>query len=266
MATAHRTAPRPNARTDQQPGPLDWVGLLFALGVQAESEWSLAVALGWHPIVAIGIPGALGTYAIRALRTRREVLLCVTAMVATISASRLLHAGMIPLTPWLVIAVSAIPALVMWRLHKIGGKLARTEAVTVDVTEDDAAERRRIYGPSATPRIVITPDAAMTPPRPVTPPVTLRQFPVMPRIGGQPARVDEGDDIPNFPDGTPEAVVTRQYLDLRREPQLKEIQKALGAAGLPDSHGKAVNVRQAVRNASRTLAAYPRHPALAAAN
>ncbi|WP_405017396.1 hypothetical protein OHV05_10180 [Kitasatospora sp. NBC_00070] len=98
---------------------LGWLAMAASIAVTAQGEWALATACGYHPIVAGALPVAIDAYAIRALRAGREVLAAVLAMVATNSAAHLLHGGMLTVSPWLVVAVSAIAPLVLWRVHAL---------------------------------------------------------------------------------------------------------------------------------------------------
>ncbi|NUP17092.1 MAG: hypothetical protein HOZ81_13485 [Streptomyces sp.] len=107
---------------------LGWLAMAASIAVTAQGEWALAAACGYHPIVAGALPVAIDAYAIRALRSGREVLLAVLTMVATNSAAHLLSGGMLKVTPWLVVAVSAIAPLVLWRVHALA-PVAEAEAV-----------------------------------------------------------------------------------------------------------------------------------------
>lgn len=91
-----------------------------ALAVTASAEYELARECGFDQWVAAGVPAALDLYVVRALRTGRDVPLAVAAIIATNAASHLLSAGMLAPSVSLVVAVSAIAPLVMWRVHQIG--------------------------------------------------------------------------------------------------------------------------------------------------
>lgn len=250
MAAAQRThAP--------QLGVLGWLALVACLAVQAESEWSLAVTLGWPPIVAGGIPAALGAYAVRALHAGREILLCVAAMVATVAASRLVHAGMLAVTPYLVIAVSAVPALVMWRIHALGRHAA------------DAAPTPVVGGPSTLPVVIHVPPSAaayapVIPERPTTPPA-IEQAPVDKAPTGEPepttVDVDALRAAPIPTDlGRAERVVAQLYRDLGHQPITSEIADALKKARLSYRGGTPRDVRTRAKAGDATLALYPPHP------
>lgn len=109
---------------------LKWGALVAALVATASAEYSLAVAVGFNPWVAAAVPGALDLYTVRALRTGREVLAAVAAMIGVNAASHLVTAGLLPVNVPLVVAVSAIAPLVLWRVHSLGtGRDEATEKV-----------------------------------------------------------------------------------------------------------------------------------------
>lgn len=100
--------------------PLAWAALGAALAATASAEYELARAVGFNTWVAAAVPGALDVYTVRALRARRDVLAAVVAMIAVNAASHLVTAGLLPVSVPLVVAVSAIAPLVMWRVHRLG--------------------------------------------------------------------------------------------------------------------------------------------------
>ncbi|WP_405548925.1 hypothetical protein OG215_15360 [Streptomyces globisporus] len=99
--------------------PLVWGALAAVLVVLASAEYDLARACGFGKYVAAGVPAALDIYAIRALRAKRDVLIVVAALVAVNAASHLVSAGLLPVDWPLVVAVSAIAPLVLWRVHRL---------------------------------------------------------------------------------------------------------------------------------------------------
>ncbi|WP_354641083.1 hypothetical protein [Kitasatospora camelliae] len=96
---------------------LAWLAMGAAVTVSAHGEWALAVESGFHPWVAAGLPLALDTYALRALRAGREVFAPVLGMIATNAAAHLLSAGVLRPDWRLIVLVSAIAPLVLWRVH-----------------------------------------------------------------------------------------------------------------------------------------------------
>ena len=100
--------------------PLLWAALAAVLVVLASAEYQLAVACGFGPYVAAGVPAALDVYALAALRARRDVLMVVVVLIAVNAASHLVEVGLLPVNVPLVVAVSAIAPLVLWRVHRLG--------------------------------------------------------------------------------------------------------------------------------------------------
>lgn len=103
-----------------RPDRLKWVAAGFALVATASAEYDLARAVGMNQWIAAAVPGALDAYVVRSLKTHREVLTAVLAMVGVNAASHLVTAGMLPVGWQLVTAVSAIAPLVLWRVHALG--------------------------------------------------------------------------------------------------------------------------------------------------
>lgn len=99
--------------------PLAWAALAAALAVTASAEYALARAAGFGEWTAAALPAALDVYAVRALRARRDVAAAVAAVIATNAAAHLVAAGLLPVDWPLVVAVSAIAPLVLWRVHRL---------------------------------------------------------------------------------------------------------------------------------------------------
>lgn len=99
---------------------LKWGALTAALVATASAEYELARAVGFNQFVAAAVPAALDLYTVRALRTGREVLAAVAAMIGVNAASHLVTTGLLPVNVWLVVAVAAIAPLVLWRVHSLG--------------------------------------------------------------------------------------------------------------------------------------------------
>ena len=120
----------------------DWLGAaatLFALAVTFNAEYEIAIAVHINPIVAYAVPGALDVYVLRALQVKRDVFLTVLAMVLVNAASHLVGAGVLAVSPALIVAVSAIAPLVLWRAHVL-----RHEASTERRLPWTRAQRKRI--------------------------------------------------------------------------------------------------------------------------
>ncbi|MEV0884730.1 hypothetical protein AB0J03_12940 [Streptomyces microflavus] len=110
--------------------PLVWGALAAVLVVLASAEYDLARACGFGKYVAAGVPAALDIYAVRALRAKRDVLIVVVALVAVNAASHLVSAGLLPVDWPLVVAVSAIAPLVLWRVHRLSEPADEVVTVT----------------------------------------------------------------------------------------------------------------------------------------
>jgi hypothetical protein len=99
--------------------PLLWAALAAVLVVLASAEYRLAVACGFGQYVAAGVPAALDVYALAALRARRDVLAVVVTLIAVNAASHLVEVGLVPVDVPLVVAVSAVAPVVLWRVHRL---------------------------------------------------------------------------------------------------------------------------------------------------
>ena len=106
---------------------------LFALAVTFNAEYELATAVGIDHIVALAVPGALDVYVLRALQAKRDVFLTVLAMILVNAASHLVTAGVLAVSAPLIIAVSAIAPLVLWRAHVLRHEpMEQPERIQVD--------------------------------------------------------------------------------------------------------------------------------------
>ncbi|MET9050121.1 hypothetical protein ABZW50_03080 [Streptomyces bacillaris] len=176
--------------------PLVWGALAAVLVVLASAEYDLARACGFGKYVAAGVPAALDIYAVRALRAKRDVLIVVAALVAVNAASHLVSAGLLPVDWPLVVAVSAIAPLVLWRVHRLSEPAA--EVVTVTTPPPAVPVTRRV--PEVVPagaRLlpircakVTTPEAPPVPSEPPT--VTLERLTPGPeRVVTRPVSIEE---------------------------------------------------------------------------
>ncbi|MGW4139354.1 hypothetical protein ACWELV_21565 [Streptomyces mirabilis] len=123
---------------------LKWGALLFALVATASAEYELARQVGFNQWVAAAVPGALDIYTVRALRAHRDVLAAVAAMIGVNAASHLVTAGLLPVNVPLVVAVSAIAPLVLWRVHR----LADEGEMPVEANSVPANELRDAFVPA----------------------------------------------------------------------------------------------------------------------
>ncbi|MFH9038980.1 hypothetical protein ACH4FA_06390 [Streptomyces sp. NPDC017966] len=99
--------------------PLLWVATAAVLTVLASAEYDLARACGFGTYVAAGVPAALDVYALAALRARRDVFAVVLSLIAVNAASHLVAAKLLPVSVPLVVAVSAVAPVVLWRVHRL---------------------------------------------------------------------------------------------------------------------------------------------------
>lgn len=119
---------------------LGWLSLAATFVVTASAEYQLARACGFGVYVAAAVPAALDIYALRALRAGRDMAAVVVAMATVNALSHLVSAGIIPVSWPLVVAVSCIAPLVMWRVHALreGGHVVETREPSADPTESGA--------------------------------------------------------------------------------------------------------------------------------
>ncbi|MEV7976223.1 hypothetical protein [Streptomyces sp. NPDC086519] len=152
---------------------LKWAALAAALVATASAEYELARQVGFNQWVAGAVPGALDIYTVRAMRAHKDVLAAVVAMIGVNAASHLVTAGLLPVNVPLVVAVSAIAPLVLWRVHA----LRIEDAVPAEPTSLDNIQT----GPVATVERVPEPYPALPEPVPAVPeavPVGARLLPV----------------------------------------------------------------------------------------
>lgn len=118
--------------------PLLWGALAAALVVTASAEYELARSAGFGTVVAGGVPAALDVYVLRALRARRDVAAVVLAMVAVQAAAHLVAAGLLPVSVPLVVAVSSIAPLVLWRVHRLAEHIEQVDTKGLGRSETPA--------------------------------------------------------------------------------------------------------------------------------
>jgi len=98
---------------------LVWAALVAALVGTASAEYKIAIACGFGTALAACVPAALDIYALAAFRARRDVPHVVSALICVNAASHLVSSELLPVSVPLVIAVSAIAPLVLWRVHAL---------------------------------------------------------------------------------------------------------------------------------------------------
>ncbi|WP_108986950.1 hypothetical protein [Streptomyces coelicoflavus] len=133
--------------------PLLWAALAAVLVVLASAEYELAAAVGFGQYVAAGLPASLDIYALAALRARRDVFAVVLVLVAVNAASHLVAVGMLPVSVALVVAVSALPPVILWRVHRLSERQAEPAPAVAEPIEASAELRPE---PSSAPAEPIT--------------------------------------------------------------------------------------------------------------
>ncbi|MFD7428424.1 hypothetical protein ACFV6Z_15450 [Streptomyces sp. NPDC059818] len=131
--------------------PLLWGALIAVLVVLASAEYDLARACGFGTYVAAGVPGALDIYAVKALRAKRDVTAAVVALILVNAASHLVSSGILPVKWPLVVAVSAIAPLVLWRVHRLSEEPVVAETATTAAPE--SAEDRNLHAELAAAKV-----------------------------------------------------------------------------------------------------------------
>ncbi|MFI6468744.1 hypothetical protein ACIBL5_00525 [Streptomyces sp. NPDC050516] len=148
--------------------PLLWAALGAVLVVLASAEYDLARACGFGLYVAAGVPGALDIYAVRALRAGRDVAAVVVTLILVNAASHLVTAGLLPVSVPLVVAVSAVAPLVLWRVHQLRNPVAKPEildviqevpAAPVDLERAPATIGTDVYNIHIRPSVPAVPEA-----------------------------------------------------------------------------------------------------------
>jgi hypothetical protein len=165
---------------------LKWAALAFALVATASAEYELARAVGYNQWVAAAVPGALDVWTVRAMRQHRDVLAAVLAMIVVNALSHLVTAGLLEVSVPLVVGVSAIAPLVLYRLHAITGTdEPQADTPPEEVTAPVTVERVRDDQPQ--------PVIEVPRPLPAVVPAGVRTLPIVARP--QPADVTTGGPL-----------------------------------------------------------------------
>jgi hypothetical protein len=203
--------------------PLAWAALLAALGVTASAEYGLALACGFGPWVAAGVPAALDIYAVRALRAGRDVVAVVGSMIAVQALAHLVDAHLIHVSVPLVVAVSTIAPLVLWRVHRIGHDHTETAAQETAQPIGETAQET----PGDTPVFNVAP-AHFGRPRP-------------PEFGQLPPLVNPVDEAPVSPDPEP-------------DPEPERLDQEAAARVIEQGWRDGLSVRETARLSTRSSA------------
>ncbi|MFF2502175.1 hypothetical protein ACFVTY_02080 [Streptomyces sp. NPDC058067] len=108
------------------------VSLVAGVGYTASAEYNLARAIGSPVPVAVLLPLALDVYVVAAIRRNRgrDIALSLALMgVAQVSA-HMLESGVVQVSVPLVVAVSLLIPLVIWRVHALAVLPAKQQAKT----------------------------------------------------------------------------------------------------------------------------------------
>lgn len=97
------------------------------------AEYDLAVACGFG-MMAWCLPAALDAYVLVAFRERRDIALAVGVLLVMVAASHLLSSGFLEMSAWVVIGVSSVAPLILWRVH---GLLWGAPAKPVETAVED---------------------------------------------------------------------------------------------------------------------------------
>lgn len=135
--------------------------MVAALTTMAPAEYQLGHACGFGHLAA-GLPASLDIYTLRAIRTGRDVPAVALVMIAVNAASHLIVARHLAVTWYLIVAVSALPVLVLVRVERLGKGLAETGTI---VPEPEAFSSESL------------PEPAAVPAEPTPEPVTLERAP-----------------------------------------------------------------------------------------
>ncbi|MEU3033515.1 hypothetical protein [Streptomyces griseoaurantiacus] len=190
-----------------------WAALAAVLVVLASAEYHLAAAAGFGQYVAAGLPMSLDIYALAALRARRDVFAVVLVLVAVNAASHLVAVGMLPVSVALVVAVSALPPVILWRVHRLSETAQLSGSGQLPVTTEVTTPAGAVspIGDTELPPVPVRP-ALPDPPRVVIPPAVPGPW----KTGAAPAPVTT-----TLPAQTARQVVTlpvaRTPSELRRE-------------------------------------------------
>ncbi|GIG63682.1 hypothetical protein Lfu02_80540 [Longispora fulva] len=98
---------------------LRWVSLIAAAALGLWGEYTLAVAVGWHPVAAVAYPIALDAYLWAALAAGRRRDLGWALGLAIVSQQAAHVAPMLPHGAQIAVAalVAAVPPIIVWRVH-----------------------------------------------------------------------------------------------------------------------------------------------------
>ncbi|MEU5737010.1 hypothetical protein ABZ784_03310 [Streptomyces tendae] len=121
--------------TDPMRRWLTRISLAAGIAFTATAEYDLARTLGAAPVIAVMLPLAIDAYVIAALRWFRafDITLSLALMGAAQVAAHLLDARVMAVNIPMVVVISLLVPVALWRTHA----LARSEAVVTSQVTDD---------------------------------------------------------------------------------------------------------------------------------
>lgn len=145
--------------------------LLAALALVAQSEWALALAVGWPAWIAWAAPVALDAYILAAISAHRDLGPSVVVSAASVFGSHAVYAapgawdggaaGTGHLIWPMAAACSVVPLLVTWRVHHLHlpvleqpAPVVTVDAQPVSIPVEDAPEPHPAPGPRLVPPLV----------------------------------------------------------------------------------------------------------------
>jgi hypothetical protein len=188
---------------------LGYAALVAALAGTASAEYGLALAVGFGPWLAACVPAALDIYALRAFASKRDVPAVVAALIAVNACAHLVAAGLLPVCIPLVVGVSAIAPLVLYRVHALTSHSAAEDAPAAVVATPAPAPER---APAERPAVAHSPAPADQP---------ADAAPVRPVSASVPPDAPADDTDPLLPDAR--ALAAR----MGRKPPLRVLQAEL---------------------------------------
>jgi hypothetical protein len=133
-------------------------GMAYAAGVisTASAEVALAQACGFGA-VSWCLPVALDVYVLVALRRRLDVGLAVGVLLVIVSTSHLVTSSFLEVNAWVVIGVSSVAPLILWRVH---GLLWGHQEEIQAIQEDDGSLLDPLQGDLETPGEFLEPQVS----------------------------------------------------------------------------------------------------------
>jgi hypothetical protein len=129
---------------------LPLVALAAAFMLTAQAEWTLAIAVGWHPWVAWVAPAAVDTYVLAAFRAGRDRSWALGLLAAAVFAAHAAPVAYPDGLPWWVAGVcSVVPVAVPWRIHELARSARPTRPARASRDRTKAASDATLGSPAA---------------------------------------------------------------------------------------------------------------------